>query len=227
MPLRDVQISPSTKDRTLAKRLMDSWEHVENILRCFLPKSLSLDDCTKLVVNLRLDEEQTAEREYWQALRVGMLTVRGFDAGAYLLMSPDEQFQATLTVLDSAFDRLAELRGFDTATAHWAVRQVAATGGEYSWSSRKLSRSHRATRAKAAIVVSFRPGGTDLDAVLYSRLGTELERQRLVTAEYWPSVWFDYFVSAWEEADFVLKSRTGQETRRISWANLNTAAVEH
>jgi hypothetical protein len=211
MALRDVQLVLYTRDRVLNGQLMSTWEHVENILRYFLPRRSEQGGPHKL--NLSLTTPEFSEiKDYWAALGVATLRVDDFDAPAYLRLSPSEQESLALEILRQGLVRYCSLREIDAEPMLQACAKVEATGYRLQIPLRKLCKSHSSRKLRAHILVTYRRGGTDINFRLTSRKGVLLDERRVLSDEWWPSAWFDNFRSYWEDDSYVVVSRTGEPT---------------
>jgi hypothetical protein len=190
---------------------MNTWEHVENILRHFLPRRSERGGPHKLNLSLTTPEFSDV-KEYWEALGVATLRVDDFDAPSYLRLSPSGQESLVLEILRRGLIRYCALREIDAEPMLQACADVEATGYCLQIPLRKLCKSNAFRKLRAHILATYRRGGTDIDFRLTLRSGVAVDERRVLSDGWWPNVWFDYFRSYWEDNRYVVVSRTGEPT---------------
>ena len=212
MYLADVQLVPSTSDRTLAGQLMASWRHVEDILRAHLPRNWDVAGAGKLVIELF---SAASPEPHWTVTE-GITTLHrgGFDAADYLSHSPPEQESAALALLEEGLRSLCERAKVPVEPGLEAIAKTAACGFRLRFPLRKLTKSHASRRWKAEILVTYSRGGTGVSLRVTHRPTGRITEDNLLSGAFWPTVWFDYFRSRWEGDTFVVYNRVNREMLR-------------
>ena len=72
---------------------------------------------------------------------------------------------------------------------------------------------------RGEILVTYREGGTDVDIALARRGQGRIHQSQVASAEYWSTIWFDWFKSHRDGTSFVIEDRVGGETDRLDDAN--------
>jgi ribosomal protein L34 len=88
------------------------------------------------------------------------------------------------------------------------------SGFRHRWSSKKLAKWNASRAFHAEVMVTYQRGGTDVSLRMTTRAGRVVVDTAVVAGQFWPSVWFDFFRSRWEGAEFVVLSRVGKESLR-------------
>lgn len=220
MYLRDVQLVLDPHDHILYGKLRETWAHIEDILRHFLPPKLDVNGQGKLVLALSTVVSARG-KDYSEALGCATLRMDNFDPSEYLALQPSEQEARALDLLRRGLIQFCNRHSIDPAPMISACEQVKLHGYEFQTLYRKLCKSHVSKKIRAEILTTYRRGGTDVDFRVSQRSCGVVHERRLADGKsWWPEVWFDYFVSRWDGDKFVVESRTGQSTFEFDASHL-------
>ena len=109
---------------------------------------------------------------------------------------------------------LCKRTGVSAAPGLEAISRTAQTQFRHQRTLLKLRKSNPSRRVRAEVMITHRRGGTDVSLRLTHRATGLVSEEPLVSGQYWPSIWFDFFRSRWEGPDFVVTDRVGKETFR-------------
>ena len=104
--LRDFQLCLRTHEPTLYGRCRSVWEPVELEIRRAIPKRYRFGGVGKIVLELGPGSEQ--KKHYRVLLGVGLLHYPSFDAQKYLALSPSEQREITLGIINTCMTELSQ-----------------------------------------------------------------------------------------------------------------------